>query len=63
MYYSIKDVANGIAGIKIPESSQRQYRKRGTLRFIKIGRNIYYKPEYLQDLLVQLEKQSQPKVS
>ena len=61
MYFSIKDVANGIAGIKIPESSQRQYRKRGTLRFIKIGRNIYYKPEYLQDLLERLEKQSQPK--
>ena len=61
MYYTIKDVSNGIAGIKIPESTQRQYRKKGILHFIKIGRNIYYKSEYLQELLLRLEKQTQPK--
>ena len=61
MYYTIKDVANGVVGIRIPESSQRQYRKKGILRFIKIGRSIYYKPEYLQELLLRLEKQTQPK--
>jgi len=57
MYYSSKDISNGIEGMmKIPETTQRIYRKKGLLRFVKIGRQIYYKREYLSELLLQLEQ-------
>jgi len=58
-FYTIEETEKGIEGIlPIPKRSQSNYRKKGLLKFIKVGRQIYYKHEYLQELLLKLEQSS-----
>jgi len=58
-YYTIDDVAKGIIGfIPIPKRSQANYRKKGLLPHIKIGRQIYYSPEHIKQLFSTLESKS-----
>ena len=63
-YYTIDETEKGIDGfLPIPKRTQANYRKQGLLQFLKVGRQIYYRSEHLENLFLKLEKQSQPKVS
>jgi len=58
-YYTIDDVAQGISEfIPVPKRSQANYRKKGLLPHIKIGRQIYYTSEHIKQLFLNLESNS-----
>jgi len=60
-YYTINETEKGIEGfLPIPKRTQANYRKQGLLQFLKIGKQIYYRSEHLQNLLLKLEQISQP---
>jgi hypothetical protein len=55
-YYTIDDVAQGINEfIPIPKRSQANYRKKGLLPHLKVGRQIYYTKQHLKQLFISLE--------
>jgi len=61
-YFTIVETEKGIKGfLPIPKRTQANYRKQGLLQFLKIGKQIYYRSEHLQNLLLKLEQISQPK--
>jgi len=64
-YYTINETEKGIDGfLPIPRSTQANYRKKGLLQFLKVGRQIYYRSEHLENLFLKLEElATEPKVS
>jgi hypothetical protein len=55
-YYTIEETEKGIDGLlPIPKRTQANYRKQGLLQFLKVGRQIYYRLEHLNNLFSKLE--------
>lgn len=62
-YFTIEETEKGIDGfLPIPKRTQANYRKQGLLQYLKVGRQIYYRSEHLNNLFSKLENlAAQPK--
>ena len=64
MWIYQKDLQDGIEGLpKIPKTTQAKARKNKELKWVKIGRNIVYRKEWIEEYLEKNIRKAQSKVN
>ncbi len=62
MYYSAIDISKGLDGLpKIPINTQNILRSKKLITYSKIGKNVVYKREWIEEYLENNIREAKPK--